>query len=132
MRPWLLLLISLCLAAPAFAASSTTAGITAPGTTNYPSLGMRLRGIFTVEDQIRCGVIDTLHGYAYFGTNTTPGVVIKVALGAGNAPAHRVAALSLQNTEGALSCAVIDPANGYAYFGTGIQGTLGYVVKVAL
>ncbi len=47
------------------------------------------------EDSVVSAVIDAANGYAYFGTNTFPGQVVKVALGAGAAPPTRVGALTL-------------------------------------
>jgi len=82
------------------------------------------------ESLIRAAVIDTIHGYAYFGTYTVPGKVIKVALGVGDTPPTRIGTLTLNNGEDQLQTAVIDPTNGYAYFGT--NNAPGIVVKVAL
>jgi sugar lactone lactonase YvrE len=90
----------------------------------------------TGENNLSCAVIDPLAGYAYFGTRTTPGIVVKVALGVGDAPPSRVSgtddvgATPLKTGENYLSCAVIDPVPGYAYFGT--ETSPGIVVKVAL
>lgn len=63
------------------------------------------------------GVIDVANGYAYFGTATGPGIVVKVALN-GNAAPFRVSALTLNSGEDFLNGAVIDTVHGYAYFGT--------------
>ena len=77
-------------------------------------------------------VIDVANGYAYFGTyygpNSVPAKVYKVALGAGNAVPSLVGSVTLSAGTGAqngpnaaereLCTAVIDPASGYAYFGT--------------
>jgi len=82
------------------------------------------------EGSDRSAVIDASHGYAYFGTFTAPGQIIKVALGAGAAPPHRVGALTLHAGEDYLTSAVIDPGNGYAYFGTSTAP--GQIIKVAL
>ena len=79
----------------------------------------------TVHD-LRSAVIDTAGGYAYFGTPTSPGVVVKVRL----SDFTRVGALTLNSGENSLVSAVIDPAGGYAYFGTGTSP--GVVVKVRL
>lgn len=78
----------------------------------------------------QCGVIDVTKGYAYLGTYTSPGRVVKVALGDGAAPPSRIGALTLNAGEDNLSCAAIDVTNGYAYFGGAT--TPGRIVKAAL
>jgi len=82
------------------------------------------------ESYIHTAVIDTVNGYIYFGTDTAPGIVIKVALGSGSNPPTRIGQLTLQNGENYLYGAVIDVANGFAYFSTGTSP--GRVVKIAL
>ena len=65
------------------------------------------------ENDLRSAVIDPVHGYAYFGTHTLPGRVVKINfLGL-----SRVDALTLLMGEYNLDCAVIDTAKGFAYFG---------------
>ena len=64
--------------------------------------------------------------FAYFGTDTTPGKVIKVRL----SDLTRVGALTLNSGETQLVSAVIDQPDGFAYFGT--YTYLGIVVKVRL
>jgi hypothetical protein len=78
------------------------------------------------EDSLNCAVIDTANGFAYFGTSTTPGIVVKVSL----ATFTKVGALTLAAGEDSLLSAVIDPGNGFAYFGT--ETDPGIVVKVNL
>ena len=82
------------------------------------------------ENRLLCGVIDVPNGYAYFGTYSTPGSIIKIALGAGNADPTRLGSTPFEAGENNLRCAVIDPTRGYAYFGTGTSPAK--VVKVAL
>ena len=82
------------------------------------------------EKSLISGVIDLAGGYAYFGTYTSPGIVVKVALGSGSDLPTRVGAVTLNSGEDVLTNAVIDPPNGYAYFGT--YTSPGIVVKVAL
>ena len=55
-----------------------------------------------------------LNGFAYFGTYTYPGVVVKVRL----SNLTRVGAFTLNSGEDRLRSAVIDQPNGFAYFGT--------------
>ena len=76
------------------------------------------------EDHPFAAVIDTVNGFAYFGTLTTPGIVVKVRL----SDFTRVGALVLNADEQDLRCATIDVTNGFAYFG-GLNGTL---VKIRL
>jgi hypothetical protein len=78
------------------------------------------------EDRLFSAVIDPAGGYAYFGTATNPGIVVKVNL----ATFARVGALTLNEGEDSLISAVIDPATGFAYFGTSTSP--GRVVKVDL
>ncbi len=78
------------------------------------------------DKRILSAVIDQAAGFAYFGTDTTPGTIIKVRL----SDFTRVSAITLQDGEDKLSSAVIDPAGGFAYFGTNTSP--GIVVKVRL
>jgi len=113
--------------------SDPAAGNSTPGTTAYPNAGMaHVVGLTLAEPEptLQSAVIDTVSGYAYFGTRTAPGRVVKVALGAGSNPPTRIGAVTLNTGENDLLCAVIDAASGYAYFGT--WTIPGRVVKVAL
>jgi hypothetical protein len=69
-------------------------------------------------------VIDTGKRFAYFGTFTTPGIVVKINL----ATFTRVGAITLKTGENVLTSAVIDPGRGLAYFGTNTSP--GRVVRV--
>jgi uncharacterized repeat protein (TIGR01451 family) len=75
---------------------------------------------------LRGGVIDTSAGFAYFGTWSDPGKVVKVDL----ATFTRVGALTLNPGEGYIWSGVIDTSAGFAYFGTNTSP--GQVVKVRL
>ncbi|MFH1769645.1 MAG: hypothetical protein ABH833_03190, partial [Parcubacteria group bacterium] len=66
------------------------------------------------------------NGFAYFGTGTSPGIVVKVQL----SDFTRAGALTLETGENSLNSATIDTTNGFAYFGTGTSP--GIVVKVQL
>jgi len=79
-----------------------------------------------LEGNIRSAVMDSASGFAYFGTGTTPSMIVKVRL----SDFTRIGALMLDPGEGSLWSAVIDTANGFAYFGT--DTTPGIVVKVRL
>lgn len=112
---------------------NATAGVTTVGTTEYPDGGMNRGDSLAgnrVFNKFRCGVIDPDKGYAWFGTYTNPGIVVKVALGDGNEPPRQVGYVILNYGEGFLISAVIDKTNGFAYFGTQVSPT--YVVKVNL
>jgi len=76
------------------------------------------------ENNLSSAVIDATNGFAYFGTVTSPGMVVKVKL----ADFSRVGALTLNPGEDLLQSAVIDAAKGFAYFGT--DTFPGIVVKV--
>ena len=58
------------------------------------------------EDGLRSAVIDPKNGFAYFGTYTAPGKVVKVNL----TDFTRAAVLPLANGDDNLTAAVIDPA----------------------
>jgi hypothetical protein len=78
------------------------------------------------ENYLTSAVIDTANGYAYFGTNTAPGIVVKVRL----SDFTRAGALTLSEGENWLHSAVIDTVNGFAYFGT--DTSPGRIVKIKL
>ncbi|HUR17805.1 MAG TPA: cadherin-like domain-containing protein, partial [Acidimicrobiales bacterium] len=67
-----------------------------------------------LEEKLSSAVIDPGDNYAYFGTRTRPGVVVKVDL----RRFERVHAITPPGSEFQLDSAVIDPAGAYAYFGT--------------
>jgi hypothetical protein len=74
----------------------------------------------TVGASIDGGSIDTIHGYAYYGTydsdTNVPSKVYKVKLEEGDAPPTLVGKISLHAGEGRLSASVCDPVGGYVYF----------------
>lgn len=78
------------------------------------------------ETMFACSVIDTTHGYAYFGTFLDVGKIVKVRL----SDFTRVGALTLPAGESKLFAAAIDVAGGYAYFGT--RTNPGKIVKIRL
>jgi len=78
------------------------------------------------ENYLRSAVIDVDGGFAYFGTDAIPGIVVKVKL----SDMTRVGALTLNAGENQLWSAVVDAAGGFAYFGTSTSP--GIVVKVKL
>jgi|GEM_PF-3681223 len=108
--------------------SDPIAGNNTPGTNSYPEGGIRrLDSLkFGGEDYIKCAVIDTKTSAVLFGTDTSPGRVIKVDI----LNFIRIGCLTLEPGEDNLRSAVIDSDAGYAYFGTGTDP--GIVVKVAL
>lgn len=117
MRRFVILLLLLLTASTVFFESvPRIAGFTRVGALNLNS----------GENNLVSSVIDTAGGYAYFGTYTSPGIVVKVRL----SDFTRVAALTLNAGENLLTSAVLDTAGGYVYFGTGTSP--GIVVKVRL
>jgi hypothetical protein len=78
------------------------------------------------EEYPWAAVIDTVNGFAYFGTlaRNTPGIIVKVRL----SDFTRVGALVLNAGDDPLRCAAIDIAGGFAYFG----GLDGDIIKVRL
>jgi len=105
-------------------------GIDSRGTnTYYPFNASNIEGsleLDTGENYLASAVIDTNNGYAYFGTNTSPGKVIKVDL----SNFIRVGSVTLNAGEDYLVSAVIDTNNGYAYFGTNTAP--GQIIKIDL
>ena len=81
------------------------------------------------------GSIDTLHGYAYYGTydsdTNVPSKVYKVKLEEGDVAPTLVGQISLHAGEGRLAASVIDPVNGYVYFANDNSYT-GGVYQLAL
>jgi predicted RNA-binding protein with TRAM domain len=77
-------------------------------------------------DGLSSAVIDQPGGFAYFGTDTTPGTIVKVRL----SDLTQVGTLTLSTGEDSLTSAVIDPDGGFAYFGT--DTSPGTIVKVRL
>ena len=74
----------------------------------------------TVPSFVDGGSIDTVHGYAYYGTyDSDPAVsakVYKVKLEEGDVPPTLVGNTLLHPGEGRLAASVLDPLNGYVYF----------------
>ena len=90
-----------------------TPGTNAPGYIGAVSLD-------TVINFVDGASIDTLHGYAYYGTyNSDTNVlskVYKVKLGDGDVAPTLVGSINLRPGEGRLAASVIDPLGGYVYF----------------
>ncbi len=77
------------------------------------------------ENQLFGAALDSVNGYAYFGTNTFPGKIKKVRL----SDMEIVSTLVLNQGENFVQSAVIDSHNEFGYFGTVGPGR---VVKVKL
>ncbi len=88
--------------------------------------------LIVFHNHARSAAIDPDNGYAYFGTGTTPGRVVKVNLGEGDMSPWTAGFLDLAPGENNLTAAVMDPVNGYAYFGTHPDMLPAHVVKVAV
>ena len=87
---------------------------------NAPPVRIGAVGIDTVSTGIDGGSIDTVHGYAYYGTYdsdpSVPARVYKIKLEDSDTPPSLVGHISLHAGEGRLAASVIDPENGYVYF----------------
>jgi KaiC/GvpD/RAD55 family RecA-like ATPase/predicted RNA-binding protein with TRAM domain len=86
-------------------------------------------GAFTLkpgESFLASAAIDATRQFAYFGTDTKPGIIIQVGL----SNFTRAGAFTLRTGENGLRSAVIDASSGFAYFGT--DTSPGIVVKVRL
>jgi len=79
-----------------------------------------------VQTQIRSAVFDSVNGFAYFGTFTSPAVIVKLRL----SDFTIVATLVLEEGDNSIRSAVIDLTNGFAYFGTATNP--GTVIKIQL
>jgi hypothetical protein len=102
------------------------------GTGSNPPVRIGAVQLDSIAHGMGSAVIDVAHGYGYFGTyfgpNSVPATVYKVALGEGDAIPTVVDHVTLSAGTGAsngpdaaereLCSGVIDPASGYAYFGT--------------
>lgn len=112
--------------------SDPTFGITTSGSTTYPNGGMNALGSLTLqsgEDNVRAAVIDTTNGFAYFGTYTDPGIIVKVRL----SDFTRVGIITMPSGEGNFVSAVLDSANSIAYFGCDVGSeNADRVVKINL
>jgi|GEM_PF-2470854 len=80
----------------------------------------------STENDLTSAVVDPKNGFAYFGTGTSPGVVVKYRM----SDSKTLAILTLNSGENNLYAATIDTDNGFAYFGT--RTSPGIVVKVNL
>lgn len=87
---------------------------------NNPPVFIGAANLDTVGASIDGGCIDTVHGYAYYGTydsdTNVPSKVYKVKLEEGDVPPTLVGHTDLHAGEGRLAASVIDPLNGYVYF----------------
>ncbi len=76
----------------------------------------RIEAIVLNDNELPSSVVfDSVHGYAYFGTRSFPGKIIKVATHP-EMPLERIGALVLPDEYRPLNDAFIDQENGYAYF----------------
>lgn len=127
----------LVMAAMQFASSGQAggvqvAGLSTPGTTSYPDGGLATVSSVRLasENNLLTAMPDFDNGYAYFASNTTPGLFVKVAVGDGDEAPRRIGRLTLDPGEDNVKCGVIDAAHGYAYIATSTIPSS--IVKVAL
>ncbi|GAA1730627.1 hypothetical protein GCM10009809_27740 [Isoptericola hypogeus] len=78
------------------------------------------------ESAVQAAVMDPDGRYAYYGTHSLPGRVVKVDL----RTMQRVGAIELDAADSVHRSAVVDPEGRFAYFGT--RGSPGRVVKIDL
>jgi hypothetical protein len=85
-----------------------------------PPVRIGAASLNTVGEFIDGGCIDTVHGYAYYGSYNSDtnivGKVYKVRLESGDVPPTFVGFTGLHAGEGRLAAAVADPQNGFVYF----------------
>lgn len=110
--------------------SDPVAGITTVGSPFSPLTQVGCEEFAQGENNLVSAVIDVTAGFAYFGTDNSPGQVVKVALGEESSSPTRIGVVNLETGENKLTCGVIDPQAGFAYFGT--YTSPGHVVKIAL
>ena len=88
-----------------------------PGTNAPVRVGTTSFGV--VGEFVDGGCVDTVHGYAYYGTYGNVGGtarVYKLKLEAGDAAPTVVGAVDLKSGEGRLAAAFCDPTNNFVYF----------------
>jgi hypothetical protein len=88
-----------------------------PGTNAPVRVGALSFGVS--GDFVDGGSIDTVHGYAYYGTygsSNLPARVYKVRLETGDVPPTLVGEVDLHAGEARLAASVCDPTNGFVYF----------------
>ncbi len=120
-------------------ATNTNPSIIVKVALNAPSAAPTRVGALTLnanELQVTGAVFDSASNTALFGTyGSSPGKVIKVALGAATDTPTRVGAIFLNAGEDSMQCGVLDSANGVALFATHPTPSFSgppVVVKVAL
>lgn len=80
------------------------------------------------EEHLTCAAVDTQTGRGYFGTASTPGVIVQVALH--NPGLQRLSSLVLPPGVGKLSFIVVQPSGQYLLAGASVIP--GIIVRVAL
>lgn len=117
-----------------FASSQAPAGIEAVplGLSAPPGAVISSITLQSGQNWIGSAVIDTTNHFAYFGTMTSPSMVVKVQVPDGVSVTSMTVISSITLPAGLdyLSAAVIDVQNGFAYFGS--STTTGAVAKIQL
>lgn len=67
------------------------------------------------ESELRAAAFDTINGYGYFATATSPARLIKVDPGTGSNPPVKVASLDISGTISSAQEMLFDETNGYLY-----------------
>jgi len=113
--------------------AANEAGMSAPGTTDYPNGGMRLVGVLpgVGGGWWNTMIIDPSGGYVYPTLAYHPSQITKIALNGANTPVL-IGTTQLNPGEAGIFGSAIDLAHGYAYYGVADRPNPGIVVKVAL
>ncbi|MBI1292035.1 hypothetical protein GC173_12455 [bacterium] len=67
------------------------------------------------DSELRCAAFDTINGYAYFATATSPARLLKIDPGAGSSAPAKVASLDISGTISSAQEMLFDATNGYLY-----------------
>jgi hypothetical protein len=84
------------------------------------------------QNWVGTAVIDSTNHFAYFGTQTSPSIVVKVQIPDGVSVTSMtiISSITLPSGLDFLSASVIDTTNGFAYFGS--SAATGAVAKIQL
>ncbi len=99
-------------------AHTDIAGVTAVGSTSYPSAGMTHRGELGNENQFIVSATDSVNRHVYFGTGWDSPRIIKHAIASGSTAPVRVGHLELPTTN-EIWAIELDPARGVGWAAAG-------------
>jgi len=115
-----------------FVSTGSPAGIEAISYTSFFGVAIASTTFASGQNNIGTAVIDSTNHFGYFGTQTSPSIVIKVQLpdGVNVSSISIISTITLPSGLNFLSASVIDTQNGFAYFGS--STTPGAVAKIDL